>query len=188
MYTDSTGNWCGFDDLAAIIVGALTNVTATFIGDLLTSATTGQWQFSSWQTYVESAVGGAIGGLVSIYAGPIAGAFATGFTSALVGQGLASVTGYNDNSIGDILFNSVVSGGLSIVSRKIMGNFNINNPSNMIGITAINSLMNKTVKTMFVITDRTVEYYTGKHLNLHYILYEECLNEKNISTIKESHS
>lgn len=65
MYIDRDGNFPLLVTLAIIFgLGALTGVVGTFIGDIATSAITGEWSFSSWETYTGSAIGYGVGALL----------------------------------------------------------------------------------------------------------------------------
>ena len=119
MYTDPSGEWALFDDIIAAIVGAVVNVLGQVVSDVITSIGTGNWQFSSWETYVGAAVGGAIGGLTSLYLGPYAGGFVAGFTSTFIGDGLESLTGKNYRSIQDISSRALLNGSIGILTSNI---------------------------------------------------------------------
>jgi len=61
MFTDSTGKWFGYDDLAAAGIGAILGIAGQIIADITLGQT------SSWQTYAGAAVGGAVGGVAGLY-------------------------------------------------------------------------------------------------------------------------
>ena len=46
-YSDSTGLWFGLDDLVAGFVGAIVGLASQFVSDVVTSAVSNSWQFSS---------------------------------------------------------------------------------------------------------------------------------------------
>ena len=103
--TDKTGYYFGIDDAIAAGIGAIGGVASTFIGDCIHGVATGDFQWSSWQDYVGSAVGGAAGGVATLYVGPVAGAAVAGGVDTLTSEGLkkATVPGY-DKSVADIVW------------------------------------------------------------------------------------
>ena len=105
MRSDSTGHWFGLDDLIAAGVGAIVNVASQFVTDVVESVTSGSWQLSNWQTYVGSFVGGAVGGIATLYCGPVAGAAIGAGSSTLFGQTLENVSGGQQRSAATIALN-----------------------------------------------------------------------------------
>jgi len=89
---DPNGQWFGLDDLVMAIGGAVANVVATFVGDLIT----GEW--SSWEDYVGAAVGGAVWGETFLYTGNpwLAGA-AGAAASNITAQGLKIASGKQES-------------------------------------------------------------------------------------------
>ncbi len=79
--------------LGAGIVGAVVNVTAKVVGDVVKSVSTGSVQVSSWQSYVGAAAGGFTYGVVATTAGPIAAGAASSAVESVVGNGLSMLTG-----------------------------------------------------------------------------------------------
>lgn len=67
-----------------------------------------EWQFSSWQTYVGSIVGGAVGGALTPFLGPVATSMIDGAVSSLVGTTLENATGASNYSFGEIFFSTVL--------------------------------------------------------------------------------
>ena len=128
LYSDSTGQWFLFDDLIAGAVGLVVGVTSQFVGDVVHSVSQGKWEFSSWETYVGSGVGGAVGGITAIYAGPVAGAAVGAGTSTLVGQTLENLTGRNKRSTSEILTNTAIDATIGGLTSKFL-------PVNVPGIT-----------------------------------------------------
>lgn len=86
-HTDKSGYWFGLDDAIAAGIGAIGGVGGQFISDVIDGATTGNWDFS-WQEYTGAAIGGAAGGVTTLYAGPIAGGAVSGGVSRLTTEGL----------------------------------------------------------------------------------------------------
>ena len=115
-----------FDDLIAGAVGLVVGVTSQFVGDVVHSVSQGKWEFSSWETYVGSGVGGAVGGITAIYAGPVAGAAVGAGTSTLVGQTLENLT--NKRSTSEILTNTAIDATIGGLTSKFL-------PVNVPGIT-----------------------------------------------------
>ena len=92
MNTDSTGYWFGLDDLIAAGIGAILGT----VGQVIADVATGEW--SSWQTYAGSAVGGAVGGWSGLYTfNPYAMGAVAGATSNFTTQGLNWATGVQDS-------------------------------------------------------------------------------------------
>ena len=115
MNVDPTGGFL-LSFLAALgiaaIIGAAVGVVGTFMGDVVTSAISGQGQLSSWETYVGNAIGGAVGGVVSLFS-PFWGAVLAGTISTAAGNIIGKITGSNTASWGEILidvgFSAVIS-------------------------------------------------------------------------------
>lgn len=102
--TDKTGFWFGIDDAIAAGVGAIAGVVSQVASDVVTSIVTQEIHISSWQDYVGSAVGGAAGGVTTLYAGPVVGAAVSGGTTTLVSEGIKAVTEPDyDKSIQSVL-------------------------------------------------------------------------------------
>ena len=120
IYSDTDGQWAGLDDLIAGAVGAVAGLASQFVADIATSVMSGSWQFSNWQSYVGSAVGGALGGITTLYAGPIAGAAVGGGASTLIGQTLENLTGAGNYSTGEIIINSAIDATFSAGIAKIL--------------------------------------------------------------------
>ena len=131
QYTDKSAYWFGVDDLIAGAIGAVGGVAGTFIGDVVDGVTTGKWEWSSWQEYTGAAIGGAAGGVTTLYAGPIAGGAVAGGVGRLTTEGLTYVSdpkGYKksgwdvlketaiDTGIG--AFSGLVSKGIDKVTKK----------------------------------------------------------------------
>ena len=120
--TDSSGEWFGLDDAVAALGGAIVGGVGTLAGDIVDMATgEKEWgEFSSWQTYTGNIAGGAVGGLVTIYAGPIAGAAAGGAVGNLAKQGLEYATGERKEFDGaDFLLDTGISVGTSVISSGV---------------------------------------------------------------------
>ena len=127
-YTDKSGYYFGVDDAIAALIGAAGSGAGQLIGDLVTSAKNGQWTFSSWQTYTGAFIGGAAGGVTTLYAGPIAGGAVTGGVSRMTTEGLtwaSNPSGYNKTfaqAAGETVIDAgmgALSGAVSKVTGKI---------------------------------------------------------------------
>lgn len=113
MYIDRDGNFPILISLAIIFgIGALSGVAGTFIGDLATSAMTGEWSFSSWETYAGSAIGYGIGALFVAGGMPTLGLAIGSGLSTFAGMSLEKTTGTSNASWGEIALWSGVSAGL----------------------------------------------------------------------------
>lgn len=125
-YTDKSGYWFGFDDVIAGIVGGVGGGAGQLIGDLITSAQSGKWTFSSWQTYTGAFIGGAAGGVTTLYAGPIAGGAVSGGVTRMTTEGLnwaSNPNGYN-KTFAQVAGETVIDtgmGALSGVVSKVTG-------------------------------------------------------------------
>ena len=93
MYTDSTGNWFGYDDMAAAGIGAILGIVGQLIADIAVNG-----ELSSLQEYAGAAVGGAVGGWSGLYTfNPfVMGAVAGGFSNATT-QGLNMISGKQES-------------------------------------------------------------------------------------------
>ena len=100
--TDKTAYWFGLDDAIAAGLGAVGGLVGTFVGDVATNViegrSIGSWEMSSWQEYTGAAAGGLVGGVTTLYAGPIAGGAVAGGVGRLTTEGLTYASdpaGYN---------------------------------------------------------------------------------------------
>jgi len=112
IYVDPQGQYAGIDDLIMLGVGAVVGVATTFASDLIANALTGgQGGFSDWQTYVGSAVGGAVSLELAEYTGPFISGAAGGATSYTVTQLLEDATGKSSGFNAEKLTESTIEGG-----------------------------------------------------------------------------
>jgi RHS repeat-associated protein len=88
---DPDGRWFGIDDLIMSIGGAVVNVAAQFVTDLIT----GQW--SGWEDYTGAAIGGAVWGETLLYtASPVLAGAAGAAAGNATTQGLRIADGKQD--------------------------------------------------------------------------------------------
>gem|GEM_PF-3127883 len=153
MRSDSTGRWFGLDDLIAGLVGAVVGVVTQFCSDVVTSFVTWSWQFSSWETYVGDAIGGAVGGITSLYAGPTVGCAIGSGLSTLLGQTFENCTGKQNRSATEIMVNSFVDASIGAVmtefaSIKAKGITSGRNSMQAVFKSGLTKLGNKTASKM----------------------------------------
>jgi RHS repeat-associated protein len=79
---DSNGLYAGWDDAAFIVGGALVGAASQGLADAING------EFSGWGAYGRAAAGGALGGIATLYLGPVAGGAA--------GAALTNVLNQND--------------------------------------------------------------------------------------------
>ena len=153
MYSDSTGQWFLLDDIIAGVVGATVSIGSQLISDVVTSVSSGSWQFSSWQTYVGAGVGGFVGGVTTLYAGPFAGSIVGSVLTSFVTQTLEIITGKENYSPIEMVTNTIVdtSTGLffdRFISMDIpditVGHYNMGSTYR----STLNQLHNGYIKTM----------------------------------------
>jgi hypothetical protein len=119
MYTDSTGYWCGLDDLIAFVVGGIAGSFGQLVSDTISFAITGEWN-ATWESYIGAFVGYGLSAVVTLYAGPVAGFAVGGGVSTLIGQGLEKRTGTNDRSWGGgILLNTGFSASVGALTGAL---------------------------------------------------------------------
>jgi hypothetical protein len=71
MYSDSSGQFPILITLGIIFgIGALSGVAGTLIGDVVNATMTGEWTWSSWETYVGSSLCYGLGAIGMAFLGP----------------------------------------------------------------------------------------------------------------------
>ena len=106
-YTDRLGLYVGADDAAAAAAGAAVGVG----GQLMTDMFMGE--ISGWEDYAGSALGGAVGGVATLYTGPLGGGMLGGGATSMTKQLLKIATGKQcDFSTGTYIYD-VLTGGLA---------------------------------------------------------------------------
>ena len=154
LFVDLTGHSAALGVLIAGGVGFIAGVTSQFVSDLTTSAITGSWQFSSWETYVGAGVGGAAGGVTAMFLDPTTSAAVGSWTSTFVGQTLESLTGRNARPAGEILYNSTIDAALGVFFNdvlppiKIKGVTTGRNSNNSVFKSGLTKLKNGTASKM----------------------------------------
>ena len=119
MYSDPTGTFGIIASLlVAAIVGAVVGVAGTFVGDVVNYAVTGEWEWSSWETYVGNAIGGAIGGMIGLV-NPYAGAVIGGTVGTFSGLVLEKATGESTISWENIVIQTAISLGINAVTGNM---------------------------------------------------------------------
>jgi RHS repeat-associated protein len=100
---DPDGRWFGLDDLFMAIGGAIVNVAAQFVSDIIS----GEW--SGWEAYAGAAAGGAVWGETLLYtANPYIAGAAGGAVGNALTQGLELATGKRESF--DVLSFSLETG------------------------------------------------------------------------------
>jgi len=121
MNVDPTGKFL-LSFLAALVVaavvGAATSAVGTLVGDIVNYAITGEWKFSSWETYVGNMIGGAVGGVISLF-NPFAGMVIGGTLGTFAGLAIGKATGSNDMSWGEIGVLTAVSLGVNLMTAGL---------------------------------------------------------------------
>ena len=121
MYSDPDGTFGVLASLlVAAVVGAVIGAAGTLVGDVVNYAVTDKWEWSSWETYVGNAIGGAIGGMLSLIPvyGTYVGGVVSGMSGSFIGMVLGKATGSNNMSWMEIGANTLVA---TIVSLATVG-------------------------------------------------------------------
>ena len=92
LLSDPSGHYSGVDDLIAGTIGAVAGLAGQLAGDIITSCITGEVYFSDWQTYTGAAIGGFVGGVATLYVGPVASAAIASGVSTYFGETLQYYT------------------------------------------------------------------------------------------------
>ncbi len=131
MYVDENGNFVLSAILLTIassaLAGAINGLVGQFVSDVVSNAWKNgldfsKWEFSTWETYVGSTLGGAIGGALSIIpgAGIYIGSVVGNAASTAISMGLENATGRSSYSGKSIALDSLVSGVIGLVSAGIV--------------------------------------------------------------------
>ena len=126
MYVDPTGNiFITISLLAAMgvaaVVGAGLGIAGTFLSDVINWLVTGEWAWSAWEEYLGNAIGGAFGGMLSLFtfAGPYIGAVVAGTFGTFFGLSIGKYTGSNNKSWTEILEETGISLGISLLTAGL---------------------------------------------------------------------
>ena len=97
------------------LVGAIVGVASQLAGDILNFIATGDWE-SSFVDYVGAALGGAVGGIVTLLSG--GNAYLAGVTdsavSSLFSNSVENITGIESHTFGEMMLDTTLSVGLSL--------------------------------------------------------------------------
>ena len=126
MY-DPTGHFAVTSFLIGLgvsaLVGAVVGAASYTTGQVVEYALSGTFEWS-WGALVGSTIGGSIGGAAVFMMGGLGttalGAFVSGFATemgSMIGENISDNAGY---SFGDILINSTITGGFSILTAGVM--------------------------------------------------------------------
>ena len=116
----------------AALVGSAVGVVGQFVSDMITSIITGQFQLSSWETYLGGSSWWSRWRYVDVYLVPppsLVG-FVTGFTTTFVGMGLEMATGTQRAKLGELWLNSFVDGGFGALFGALSGSLSFANSWN----------------------------------------------------------
>ena len=116
--------------LVGAVVGAVVSVVGTFVGDVIGNISNfgfdfSSWQFSNWPTYLGAAIGGFVGGALSVLfpVNVVIIAGVTGAVSTFATDMLEFSTGVGNHTLGEILGNALLSGVVSAVFGKFANGF-----------------------------------------------------------------
>ena len=170
-YTDKSGYWFGFDDAIAGIIGAAGGGAGQLVGDIVTniqngSIQSGEWTFSSWQSYTGAILGGAVGGITTLYAGPIVGGAASGGATTAITEIVtwaSNPKGYNKSFI-QAAGETVIDTGLGALSGVVskVGKSITRKIMNTKGVQSLISKMSGGGKVLQFISKKMSDMATGK--------------------------
>ena len=110
------------------LIGAAVGAGSYAAGQIVDYAITGDFEWS-WGAFAGSFIGGAIGGAAVFAMGPLGtsafGAFVSGFTMELGSMIGENIVDNADYSFADILINSAITGGFSILTAGVMDGFKL---------------------------------------------------------------
>ena len=131
IYVDENGNFVLSAILLTIassaLAGAINGLVGQFVSDVVSNILKNgiefsKWEFSTWETYVGSTLGGAIGGALSTipFAGIYLGSVFGNAISTAISMGLENATGRSSYSGVNFISNILVSGAIGLVSAGIV--------------------------------------------------------------------
>lgn len=107
----------------AALVGALVGVAGQFIGDAITFVRTGKWE-GSFTDYLAAAVGGAIGGILTMTGNAVVACAVDSAITSLLSDSLGSMFGGEKKTMGEMLvnasFNAAIGAFAGWASGKLM--------------------------------------------------------------------
>lgn len=106
--------------IAAGAVGALVGIGCQLVADTISFAITGDWD-ASWQEYVGSVLGGAVGGILTLTGNPTLACTVDASISSFVSSHLSNLTGGEKKSSLSILGDSLFSATLTFGLGKVLG-------------------------------------------------------------------
>ncbi|MGM9970827.1 MAG: RHS repeat-associated core domain-containing protein [Anaeroplasmataceae bacterium] len=152
MYYDPMGHSAILAMLIGASIGAIIGLGSQVTSDVISNFKANKfdfskWEMSSWQTYVGAGLGGAIGGALTPFFGPVSTAFITGFSSTAISMGLSNATGASNFSFEEVFITSLLIGSISGVTAGILDNIKI--PGITSGRGSLSSIQ-KQINTKFV--------------------------------------
>ena len=90
-----------------------------------------EWQFSSWETYIGAGIGGAVGGVASLFVGPATSAAVDGFVASVTSMLLENATGKSNYSTEEIIFTTLCVTAFSSITAGIYDGVN-SSPTKML--------------------------------------------------------
>ena len=129
-YADPSGHSVILAMLLGAGIGLVVGLGSQLASDVISNVVTNgfdfsEWEMSSWQTYVGAGLGGAIGGALTPFLGPVATGFITGASSTVISMGLSNITGASNYSLGEIFATSLLIGSVSGITAGILDNVKI---------------------------------------------------------------
>lgn len=106
--------------LIAAVVGAVVSLLGQVGGDLIQFMMSGEWP-GSWEDYVGAAIGGAVGGILTLICGPgnpISGVVDS-MLSSLIANSLKDLNGKDSNSLEELWLDATVDGITALVLGKL---------------------------------------------------------------------
>ena len=135
MYTDPSGhfliNAIFWAAVIGCVVGVVSQAATDVICNVLTKKPIEEWQFSSWETYVGAGIGGAVGGVASLFVGPVASAAVDGFVANVTSMLLENITGTANHSVEEIIFTTLCVTAFSAITAGVYDGVK-SNPTEML--------------------------------------------------------
>ncbi len=119
LYADPSGHSVILALLIGAGIGALVGGASYAVSEGISFAITGKFTWS-WEMFGASVIGGAIGGVLTPFFGPVATAFITGFSTTSIGMGLENLNGKRNYSFSEIFLTSLLVGSVSGMTAGIL--------------------------------------------------------------------